>query len=684
MGSTAHRIATLFFRGMSILACLTVFTACHVARAEVAKQAGLSSLPADRWTLGEGQVIVWKVAEDQRLPHEDFIEQSGRQASQVVTYSIAADGALAVKRSVVWPSLRIIPNDTFGSLIRAWASEAQPAITVDGAPLGPIKVQSVVIDGTLEFRGAAGDIQVHRTEFPATDTRAVFERWRLKNAGAKAVTIAVAPLKLTQRVRGPYGVNVVEVAHDAPATKRLGPGEELTFAVTFSGRLDSEPPAHFDADTEEGKRRGFVKALGESLRLETPDPVLNRAFAMAKVRVAESVYSTRGGLMLGPGGLRYYGAVWCNDNIEYAAPFFPFLGDAGGNEASINTFRLYRKYMKPEFRPIPSSIIAEGTDVWAGAGDRGDAAMYAYGASRFCLASGDRAVAGELWPAVQWCLEYCRRKTTPAGVVASDTDELEGRFPAGKANLSTSCLAYGGLRSAADLGRALGHAAEAKEFDTRADALAVAIDRYFGDKIEGFDTYRYYEGNDVLRSWISLPLCMGLTNRRDATITALLSPRLWTADGLATRAGERTFWDRETLYGLRGVLQAGETEKAMPRLTAWSRRRLLGEHVPYAVEAFPEGGSSHLSAESGLYCRIYTEGLFGIRPTGFDSFHCTPRLPRGWDRMALRSVKAFGRDFDLEVERAGEGKVTVSIGGRKLKTQTVPEGEEITLTLPPR
>ncbi|MDB5331083.1 MAG: hypothetical protein JWP03_2234 [Phycisphaerales bacterium] len=675
MNTDGHRFRLVFF-AVTALAIAPLMADAPVA--DHAPGAG------DRWALGAGQSIVWNMAEDHRLPHEDFIEQSGRRVSQVVTYSVGADGTLAVKRSVVWPSLRILPNDTFGSLIRVWGNEAQPAITIDGTPLGLIKIQSITIDGTLELHATAGEIDVRRTEFPATDAPATFDRWHLKNTGARAVTIAVAPLKLAQTMRGPYGTNVVEVAHDAPATKQLPPGEEMTFAVTFSGRLDSEAALPLDAAAEEGKRRAFVHALGESLRLETPDPVLDRAFAMAKVRAAESIYATRGGLMLGPGGLRYYAAVWCNDNIEYAAPFFPFLGDAGGNDASLNTFRLYRKYMAADYRPIPSSIIAEGTGVWGGAGDRGDAAMFAYGAARFCLARGDRAVAQELWPAVEWCLEYCRRKTTADGVVASDTDELEGRFPAGKANLSTSCLALGGLRSAADLGRALGHAGEAKEYDARADALLASIDRYFGAKVEGFDTYRYYEGNDVLRSWISLPLCMGLMNRRDATVAALFSPRLWTADGLATRAGEHTFWDRETLYGLRGVLQAGETEKAMPRLTDWSHRRLLGEHVPYAVEAFPEGGKSHLSAESALYCRVYIEGLLGIRPTALDAFRCAPRLPKGWDRMALRSIRAFGRDFDLVVERAGDStKVIVEIKGQPVQQKLIAAGEEVEITLPP-
>ena len=56
--------------------------------------------------------------------------------------------------------------------------------------------------------------------------------------------------------------------------------------------------------------------------LETPDPVLNQAFAFAKVRATESIFATKGGLMHGPGGGRYYAAIWANDQAEYANPLF--------------------------------------------------------------------------------------------------------------------------------------------------------------------------------------------------------------------------------------------------------------------------------------------------------------------------------------------------------------------------
>ncbi len=640
--------------------------------------------PPLRWALGDGMTTVWRVSSDARLPHHDFIEQGGLRCGQVVSYHLDEHRRLKMNRGVVWPSLRLIPNDTTGSLIQHYSAEAEPVVEVDGGKLGPMVVDQVLLDGTLTMVGHAGtDLAVTRCTFPSRECRCSIDRWTLHNTGSVTRTVTVKPLSLSREVRSPYGTNHCEVRSTAPASTLLKPGEELSFSILFRAWLNGEPLEVLDAKDEEAKRRSYVAAIHRDLRLETPVPEFDRAFAFCKLRVAEAINATRGGMMLAPGGLTYYAAVWCNDNVEYAGPFFPFLGDAYGNQASLDTYRLYRPFMKPDYRKIPSSIIAEGVDTWAGVGDRGDAAMYAYGCARFCLARGDKLVAEELWPGITWCLEYGRRQMTPEGVIASDTDELEGRLPSGKANLSTSALHYGGLRSAADLGRALGHRSEARDYDRQADTLAKAIESHFGATVEGFATYRYHESNTVLRSWIGLPLCMGLMERRAGTIAALFSPRLWTPDGLATQAGDKVYWDRSTLYGFRAVFQGGETTVGLRYLEEYTRRRLLGDHVPYPVEVGPEGGQQHLSSESALYCRIFTEGLFGILPTGLDRFRCTPRLPDGWSHMALRSIRAFGRNFDLRVERRDQKlRVIVDQSGRSVYDRTISPGASVNIVLP--
>lgn len=72
---------------------------------------------------------------------------------------------------------------------------------------------------------------------------------------------------------------------------------------------------------------------------------------------------------------------------------------------------------------------------------------------------------------------------------------------------------------------------------------------------------------------------------------------------------------------------AGATEESINKLIEFSNQRLLGVRVPYVVEAYPEGNMAHLSAESGLYCRVFTDGMFGIVPTGLKIFKFMPRLP---------------------------------------------------------
>ncbi len=90
----------------------------------------------------------------------------------------------------------------------------------------------------------------------------------------------------------------------------------------------------------------------------------------------------------------------------------------------------------------------------------------------------------------------------------------------------------------------------------------------------------------------------------------------------------------------------------------------------------------HLAAESALYCRIFTEGLFGIRPTGLHSFVATPHLPHNWDRMKLADIHAFGSVFDLVVSRAGDRfRIETVRGGKAVDTQVVVPGESATIRL---
>lgn len=643
---------------------------------------------AQRWALNAEGGITWQVRPGD-APHSDHIEMSGLQVSTVVRYGVDANGAFLLNRGMVWPLLRTIPNNTHASLMRKMGWNPLENVLVGNAQLRE-QVQSISLDGTMTVRSLCpvrgGEVELTRVLFPSTSLPAFCEKYTLKNLGDKPVPVEASNVRseiLTPKERGVAGTYHLIQSLTGGFSRQLQPGEEVSFYVTTAGFKEGETEVVPDVEKELQARKSLIQTFWSSLVFDSPDPVINTMFAFAKIRGAESIYQTAGGLMHGPGGESYYAAIWANDQAEYINPFFPFLGYDKGNGSALNSYKHFARFMNDAYKPIPSSIIAEGTDIWNGAGDRGDAAMIAYGAGRYALARGDRSEAEQLWPLIEWCLEYCRRQLNEQGVVASDADELENRFPAGDANLCTSSLYYDALNSAVYLGKALKKPGkQTSQYAREAKQLKKDIEAYFGATVEGFETYQYYDGNDILRSWICIPLTVGIYDRAEATIAALFSPRLWTENGLLTQAGSETFWDRSTLYALRGVYAAGETEKATEYLKFYSAQRLLGEHVPYAIEAWPEGNQRHLSAESGLYCRIITEGMFGIRPTGFRSFTMTPRLPAEWDHISLKSVRAFGSDFDISVVRDGEKlAVSVTSGEKVVLKKTIKEGQTLTVSL---
>lgn len=645
----------------------------------------------NRWEINNSGGITWNL--DSLLPHYDHIEMSGEQISIVLRYGVNESGAFVLDRSFVWPMLRTIPNNTHASLMRRFGWDVvSDMMIVNTRRVAEEKVKSITLNGVMVVESdlAAhqnGKLVLKRYLFPSTTEAAYAEKYVLTNVGERAVLVEVPDAKSlakTDAKRGVNGVYNIEANLTGVTGRSVEAGDSVVFYANYHAYKSGETALNIDIEKELNKRKDLVSEFQNNLVLESPDQVINTMFSFAKIRGSESIYKTKGGYMHGPGGESYYAALWANDQAEYINPFFPFLGYKIGNMSAYNSFKHFARFMNDEYEPIPSSIIAEGLDIWNGAGDRGDGAMIAYGVARYALARGDKQEAIDLWPLLEWCLEYCRRNLNEEGVVSSDSDELENRFPSGDANLATSSLYYDALISAAYLGKELGKpSSQISQYKKQAKELRKNIESYFGGTVEGINTYKYYKENDLLRSWICIPLTVGIYDRKDATIEALFSPHLWTENGLLTQSGSETFWDRSTLYALRGVLASGETEKGMEYLKFYSNQRLLGEHVPYAIEAWPEGSQRHLSAESGLYCRIITEGLFGIRPVGLRSFTLKLNLPEGWDNMSLKRIKAFGNDFDLNINRSGRKiKIDVVVDNKIVFEKLVNEGTEIFVKLP--
>jgi hypothetical protein len=634
-----------------------------------------------RWNLGNQKDIIWNTAKDNKLPHQDNLEMSGSKVSTIVTYQVDNKRGLKVNKLIIWPSY-IMKYDYRSYLQGNFNDSINPVFIINGTKIPKLQVNNIKFNGLLEFNYDVSKIAIKRNIYPSMSEPVVYDRWEIKNLSSNAITIDVDSLHVIDTLKGNERVFVIESVINGKHSV-IKRNESLVITLVNNARVLDSSCSTQDDELALKERRNFIQLINQKLQLITPDPVLNREFEFAKIRASESIFDTKMGLVHSPGGGRYYGGVWANDEVEYAGPFFAYLGYDKANEASINAYRIFMSKITPAFSPIPSSFEMGGDLVYYGSGDRGDAAMYAYGASLFSLARGDENIARELWPAIKWSLEYCERKMTKEGVVASNTDEMEGRVPTGNANLSTSVLAYGGFVNAVLLAKSLNEPQCIIDHYSKAAAnLKSSIENYFGADIEGYHTYRYFQGHNNLRHWICLPLVMGIDERKDGTTKALFE-QLWTPDGLLVEKGLNIFWDRATLYALRGVFKAGATELALKKLKDYSRQRLLGEHIPYPVEAYPEGDQAHLAAESALYCRIITEGLFGIQPTGLKEFDCIPRLPDSWKEMSLIDVAAFSENFDIRVYEKGGNNIQVIVtkAGKEVYSRLGSKGDKFTIAL---
>ena len=630
---------------------------------------GMSETGPDVWRLEPDGAATCEM--DNRSSRGCQIDMHGQRVLMHLEFPASLESE--VKMVLSWPILRG-RDDLRGGIIRN-ARKDMPPLVVKGKSFSPGPRQSYRYDGLwhVQYRAKEG-LQASCVLFPSVALRAAIEEWTVVNAGNNSITVEMSSNRQiiatpTNALREPC---LLEQSVRGYEKKQLAPGEKITWVIVYTLRKSSEPELTVDVARERTLRLALFRKAKETMVLQTPEPILDGTFILAKFRTLEAPVESSKGLIQGTGTSSYLGGIWANDNVEYASPACPYLGDTTLTEACQNMYRVWLndkgQAISPSFETYMLRPVGH---------DRGDQAMMLYGLSSYLLALGDTNSATELWPLILKSAKLLKAATRENGVIASRTDELEGRYPTGTANLSTASLAYGGYRAAARLAQAMGKAGEAAEYQAGATRVANAIESFFGAEVEGYSTYRYFDGCTVLRGWINLPLAMGVMTRKQGTLDALFSPRLWVEDTRSSGAGSKVVstdkgegWPRETYYTLRAAFKAGDTARALEKTMLAVRNAMLSYRGPYMDE-----DSGDLLSPNVLYLPVITEGLFGIEPQSFERFACTPRLPANWPAMRLANIYLMGHPVDLSVERiGGEIKLTVSQSGQSIFSKTETEG----------
>lgn len=620
-------------------------------------------------TLLEDKTILWNMKSETGTC-VDHIEMSGFKASSIICYGKNDAGALMINRHLVVPSIRFIPDVTQSSFSYNFTGET--VIFKVNDTVQQEKATEVRIRGNLCIKTQMEKAFITRQLIQCADAPALVEKMIIKAKEDCKLSISVPVTKSASPkniCRGGVVYSVSCAVENGIVSSGNACGynkimdmkkeqEHTFYIVYFAYRNDIE----INIENEIKKRNEFIDCIFSALTLESGNAFVDAQFSHCNLRGCESIYKTESGLFHSPGGGNYYAALWTNDQCEYANPFFPFIGYDKAIESAVNCYRLYENYMDKsdtpfcEKRALVTSIISEGRDYWNGAGDRGDGSMYAYGICRFLLCMGDKELCEDFFDDIKWCIDFALSRKDKNGIIKSDSDELENRFESSDANLNTSCLTYDALLNGSIICNILGKDELGIKWKNEAEELKNSIENYFGANVEGFDTYQYYDGNKDLRSWICTPLSVEIFDRKEETLKALFSDRLYHNAMLKSTSENETTWDRSLLFALRGAFLAGYDE-AFDKTAEYAKERLVGNHSPYPFEAFPEGNRAHLSAESILFSRIITEGLFGLRAVGYRKLRIAPQK----DNISLKGLHLFGESFDIRIEN---GKTNILFGGK--------------------
>lgn len=590
------------------------------------------------------------------LPYYDHIETSNFYSSLIFSYGADKTANFISSYHLVFPTFRRKENDTRGSF--AIRIKEPLDIYVNNLKVKE-KLTKVVLDGLIKidttFKNIKIDKKIVMPKYPGATIL-----YTLKNNATRKKEIVVnIPTNYiscdpNDYFEKPYHIEIALLKDNQKKSittlkKTLKPKETMIFYLTIRCLYDHSQIKNYPMLTSNAllDRSLYLYEMDNYCHLITNNPILDTMFYFAKIRCSESIFKTKNGLMHAPGGGQYYAANWTNDQCEYAAPFFAYFPYIIAKESMINCFRLYEKYMYSD-QDLVSSIIAEATDFWNGAGDRGDASMYVYGLTNFLLASGNKKLAKEFIKPITWCLEHTLKKTSKEGLIISDSDELENRFESGSINLATNAITYDALVKTSLLFKEL---KIKNDYDIKTIKLKENINKYFYHNHQCL----YCKEETHLRAHVVYPLIMDIFEHQEDIIKTITSNSIYTENGFKVIDNEEVYWDRITLMAIRGLFKANKADLAYQILLKYSEKRLLNDHVPYAIEAYPEGNQAHLAAESALYARIYLEGILGYEPLGFNSFKLHLSIPKEIKTLSYENFNFANRLLSIYVIKEKDG-----------------------------
>ena len=148
------------------------------------------------WTIQDDESISLNIGKDS-LPYSDPSERRGAQIACGISWEVDGGGHFNQMRSLVFPMLRTVPNNTHASLMYRMSTDIMSLIGVNSVAVKQLSTKKVTLDGTLSavcdyglrntnVNGQIGDspapvIEVTTRIFPSTTLPMLCETYSVRN-----------------------------------------------------------------------------------------------------------------------------------------------------------------------------------------------------------------------------------------------------------------------------------------------------------------------------------------------------------------------------------------------------------------------------------------------------------------------------------------------------------------------
>jgi hypothetical protein len=545
---------------------------------------------------------------------------------------------------------------------------------------------------------STGQLAVRWTEFVADEAAALLSIVSVENTGAAAwqgslVVRAEADLRgcwfggwepaqtgvtggaalLLAAPNGPYAgraaalathpASVWQAREDGGLTNiplALNPGEACDIAVClFVSHTDAAgaplEAARFAAEsgTLMAAKIARYAALDGEIGLETPDSALNEAWLVARRNIDSLIASYPDLPPYLLAGLPEYPQLFGCDT-EYSVPG---ATAAGFGPIVRSTLEALAAYGRRGCARIPHEITTNGRVF--NPGNTQETPQFALACWEYLRWTGDLEFVRQVYPLCVEGLEHFG--WTLSGRGFPHGDGVVERLGMGECKLDSVCYLHQALVALRELAAALGHDADANEFDAHATRLAARFEHDWWLVDEGMyadslhlDGRPRFDGH-----WtVAIPIQTGLARTDRARRSLARIETEWVNEwGLVhTRGVEPRVWTLPT-----GLLALAAFRYERPELGVHLLRNIgvTARHGTLGAlkELIPVGLCFIQLWSAGLFVQGIVEGLFGLRPMAhLHTIEIAPQPPPAWPTAQLRGLPIGAHRVTITTE---PGTVTI-------------------------